>query len=590
MFHGAVAGKQLAWGLISHPFRTGEALKEGFVEPLKGEKGYNDLMSAASMANGWVEIQRLAGGKFDGESANSRYIQKLAKVLTRDGVDPRDIRDLYDRISGYTHPDDMEFASQIPVIKEMEDMATSRGIKDFEPRTFREYVADLVQQDEMMQGPDIMKGWVGALMRYSKHSFYASKDLTRMKLFADKAAILEKSVGSYWDNPKPYQDLAKSINMMTGYGEFKSATANDVLNTLGAVMWAPRYMKAKIDAFNPAWYIGAFGKVDPVVAKMNRVEGYKLIASQIGTLSAAAMFGKAIGITNVGIDPRDEKNSFGTVQIGGRRYEIPGGYVPYVRWAAKEMMSMYHFSTGTQSRDEKNPVQIAGDFWRNKLSPEVSLAYDLISGSTFRGEKVNPANPKDLAWAIGQRYLPFIVPDLWEDYKDYKDTPPELRESKTAIGIGTGLRQLGVGNYPAQSKPTKMANVHADNPLGLEQIRARVNTPTPVRKFDPETRQPEEMSDFVERRRREAEYWPKYGLQLVQNEQWKTLTPVEKKDALNSLRYRVAREAGQKEPAEYKLDPDVIIGAVLGGELSKEEKRQQRLGSRVEMTGGLRSP
>jgi hypothetical protein len=591
--HVSVFGKQIIQPLLNHPFTVGPKAAEGFAAGFSGKR-YNDLLAGYSLGK-YMEWGRQSGLSREGEAANGRLMKQISAHLEKDGVSRKDIHDLMDVMAGHHNPDQMPFISQLPVIDELKHWAESRGIKKFNDLDWKSYIENLgnVDPDEVMAGPEAMKGPLGWLAKTSKHSYIASKDAARFTMWAKWAEMAEKSGETPTSNPELFKNLANMANSVTGRGEFKSETLNKLVNQSAFLFWSTRYMKSRIDYFNPRRYFGkegslGIGTMEPLAAKINRREGAQFFAMQAAMLGGLSVLAKELGdkagVSEVGLDPTNDRIPFGTFKFKGRRWEVPGGFVPYVRWAAKEAVSAYHYETGTQTRDEKNPGRIAWEFWRNKLSPAASLAADIATHETFRGEHVGV---KDYPKAILQRYLPFVIDDLWSDVNEYKDAPPEAKPSFGATAVGTVARMLGEQNYPTTGKPSKMQDVHADTPLGLEQIRSKINTPHPTRKYDPAGNEP--LDKFNIRRQREEEWWPKYGTALVKHPEWSQLTTLERRDALNSLRYRVQREGSLEEPNEESFDAETIIDAVRSRELSKEETAHTRLWTPSEMPQPTRS-
>lgn len=212
------------------------------------------------------------------------------------------------------------------------------------------------------------------------------------------------------DDPKFVTDLAKFINNATGRGDLNAMlgpSGNAVAPLLSGVLFSPRLMASRVNMLNPVTYV----KLHPAV----RREAIKSLLSFGGIVTTALALAKAGG-ADVETDPRS--SDFAKIKVGDTRYNVLGGFGPYLTLAARMATSEKKTIKGeVQNLDGKKfgsstRLGVAGDFLRSKLSPVASFVADYADGGNMVGEEFSVTNPDLTKNAVASRFMPMFVQDL----------------------------------------------------------------------------------------------------------------------------------------------------------------------------------
>lgn len=286
------------------------------------------------------------------------------------------------------------------------------------------YVADphdprmSVREEQFMSNLAEKIPIVGKLVKGSERAYISYLNKMRVDLFNRYADAFEND-GFNWDNnPDLYKGLASFLNNSTGRGDLGALqVAAPILNS---AFFSPRLMASRINilGLNPTYY----AKLPPQIRK----EAFKSLAIFIGAgVTIMTLLSLAFGCdeedddnsncVSVEIDPRS--SDFGKIRVGRTRWDIWGGFQQYVRIVSQFLSGEKKSLSGTISDLDgkgirKDRVEQVGSFFRGKLAPVPSLAFDLISGEDVLGRKVDP---KD---AIITRFTPLMLSDLTAAVKE----------------------------------------------------------------------------------------------------------------------------------------------------------------------------
>jgi hypothetical protein len=212
------------------------------------------------------------------------------------------------------------------------------------------------------------------------------------------------------DDPKLITDLGKFINNATGRGDLNAmlgSHGNASAPLLSGVLFSPRLMASRVNMLNPATYV----KLHPTV----RREALKSLLS-FGAITTTALALAKAGGADVEDDPRS--SDFAKIKAGNTRYNVLGGFGPYLTLAARMVTSEKKTIKGeVQSLDGKKfgsstRFGVAGDFLRSKLSPVASFVADYADGGNMVGEEFSVTNPDLTKNAVASRFMPMFVQDL----------------------------------------------------------------------------------------------------------------------------------------------------------------------------------
>ncbi len=276
----------------------------------------------------------------------------------------------------------------------------------------------------------------GRLVKASERAYVGFLNKLRADVFDDLAKQYIDGGISPEQNAETFKRLADFINTASGRGNL--GKLNQAAPLLNAVFFSPRFMAARVQMLNPAWYI----KQPPVVRK----EAAKAFAGLVG--SGIAVLGLAkLGGAEVETDPRS--TDFGKIKLGNIRYDTWAGFQQWVRLIAQEITGEVKTASGNIRKLDKTqfPYESRLDqgqkFFEGKLAPVPALIADLLRGQSLVGEPIT--------WSkeIYEKLIPLYIQDIKDAVKD----------TGLKGGIKVGLPAFfGVGTqtYENKTKPGKL--------------------------------------------------------------------------------------------------------------------------------------
>ncbi len=254
------------------------------------------------------------------------------------------------------------------------------------------------------------------IVRGVKESVRASNRAAVGFLNKLRADVFDDLVDKAWKSGRdPYNDLsltssiADFINSATGRGNIKGIER--ALPVLNATLFSPRLLMSRINLLNPTYYMG----LDPFVRK----EALKTLAGTVATLSTVLYLARLGGAE---VEPEPYATDFGKIKTGNTRHDIGGGFLQLIRLYAQLIGGKTKSSTGKEYKlgDKKQykpmtRLDVMSRFVEYKTAPLLSLAISLARGTDAIGEEVNIKTlPKDIA----ERYVPLVLHDLYDLYKE----------------------------------------------------------------------------------------------------------------------------------------------------------------------------
>lgn len=269
---------------------------------------------------------------------------------------------------------------------------------------------------------------------------------------------LGKAQGKTWDHDS-LKDLSRFINTFTGRGDL--GRFNNMAPILNSALFSPKLLKSRIDSLNPAFY----AKLDPFVRKEAMKSMMSFAAFAITTLGLAKLAG-----AEVGMDPR--KADGWKIKLGNTRWDILGGEQQLVRLMGN--IATYGYKNGKElvttgkiksNYKDKNSIDAIGQFFRNKESPDISLAHDFLSGHDAVGQDVTAKQ------ALLSRVTPMVGQDIYDAYSDLHKAGAPVDK---AILLGTlkaspSLIGIGATTYPPHVKKGKATDPFSDPTLWGEK-------------------------------------------------------------------------------------------------------------------------
>lgn len=233
------------------------------------------------------------------------------------------------------------------------------------------------------------------------------------------------------DDPKFVEDLGKFINNATGRGDL--GKANVAAPLLSGILFSPRLMASRVNMLRPDVYV----RMHPEVRK----EALKSLIS-FGVITTTALTLAATAGAEVETDPRS--SDFGKIKVGNTRYNVLGGFGPYLVLASrmatnerKTIRGQIKEMGGKKSKFDGSGTKFTAgeDFLRSKLSPVSSFVADYMDQKNMVGE------PFEVKKEIAERFVPMFLQDANDIIKDQGLTP------KSAAMTVPGLFGLNPQTY-----------------------------------------------------------------------------------------------------------------------------------------------
>jgi len=255
-------------------------------------------------------------------------------------------------------------------------------------------------------------GWIAKGMRMSERAYVGF--LNKLRFDRAKGYYLD-AIKHGWNpgdpaDEKVFKSIVKYVNSTTGRGDI--GRLGSIGAELNATFWSPRFIKARIDMFNPYYYY----KLHPWVRKKLILGWAEAIATGSAILGGLALAGKKADV-RVEIDPRS--SDFGKVRIGRTRFDIWGGHQQYVRVLAQLIAGARKTTTGKirelgkQKWPFETRVDVLKNFGRGKLAPIPQLAWELMEGQKFYGGPIEPLEK------IRDVFIPMVLEDIREAYDEF---------------------------------------------------------------------------------------------------------------------------------------------------------------------------
>lgn len=331
------------------------------------------------------------------------------------------------------------------------------------------------------------------LVGISERSFVSYLNKLRVDLFASGVRNLQANGITPENNMKAYSSLAKLVNTSTGRGEI--GALEKISPELNTFLFSPRLMASRFNMLNPFWY----AKLDNSSKSGKWYKGQRADAifdfmkfvgfgTALLTLLKYGFGGDDDDDLKVGIDPTS--TDFGKIIHKGTRWDIWGGFQPFVRLASQIFSGTATTSSGKKI-DLYNPNYGADSgldktisFFRNKLAPIPAGVASLMAGKDPTGKK------STLSGEALKLITPLIVSDMVSAY--LANGSIGLLTNGLPAVFGVGVQQYEVNKSLAvfgntNQKEWKFLTNHG---LDLPTVSARQ-----VTVVDQQTHENREMTD-----------------------------------------------------------------------------------------------
>jgi hypothetical protein len=335
-------------------------------------------------------------------------------------------------------------------------------------------------------------------MRQEVHN-YNRGELLKLGFEEGHLARDSETGKDYWvagANDEVFNKAASWANIVTGRGEYPKGPGyvREVLRSsqglLNAIMFSPRMMIARIAALNPKTYWDYFRTAQASSGSTTKA----LQATALGPVLDMATFlgvGATVaavvaGVTGGTVEKDPRSSDFGKIKIGNTRFDVWGGFQPFVRTAAQLLTSQRKTKYGTVQGT--TPGDVAGSFLRGRLAPVPALTIDALMGKDITGQSFwgptmdiakgrTPATAEsltDAAKTVGSQVGSNLFPMAYTDIiKAYQEDPwvgiASILPSLMGMGVSTHER------LPSASVQKEFYSAGVSPPVNLSSIRLGEN-------------------------------------------------------------------------------------------------------------------
>jgi len=258
---------------------------------------------------------------------------------------------------------------------------------------------------------------IAGLISGSERAYVMFLDKMRWDLFNRYADMFEENGRTFENSPELYKGLASYVNNATGRGNINLGFMQSSAPVLNAFLFSPRLIASRLNMLGLGDIASAghgfYGKLPPEIRKMAAMDMIKFVAAGVGVL-ALARYGFG---ADVETDPRS--TDFGKIKLGNTRWDIWGGFQPYVRLVAQMISGQKKSSTTGDIQDLNGQGAFGetrgselGRFARGKLAPVPAMAFDFLTGRQASGDKTT------LLQEISDHFTPLLYSDIHDAWQD----------------------------------------------------------------------------------------------------------------------------------------------------------------------------
>lgn len=252
---------------------------------------------------------------------------------------------------------------------------------------------------------------VGKFIKGSERAYVSFLNKMRVDLFNRFADRFEEQGRTVDNSPELYKKTADYINNSTGRG--KLGPLEDYAPVFNTLFFSPRLMASRINLLTNPINPNFYRKVPKEIRIMYAKDLFKFLALGTSILTLASLNND----NKVELDPRS--SDFGKIRNKNTRWDIWGGFQPYVRLAA-QLVTGERKSSNTgkvQELDGKGAFgtdkgDVSMSFLRGKLSPVPSMIVDFMKGKDAVGQPISMGSEAE------SHLLPLLYSDLKEAVKD----------------------------------------------------------------------------------------------------------------------------------------------------------------------------
>lgn len=212
---------------------------------------------------------------------------------------------------------------------------------------------------------------------------------------------------------------ANWINVCSGRGNLGKASA--IGNELSVVFFAPRFAVSRVQTPYYAFREGVEGRTSPRVRKM--------VAKDMATTAVLGVTALELAdLAGFKVSTNPDSPDFGKIVVGNTRFDLWAGMQQPMRVLARIVKG--GGERILKGETDIDPLDLAYNFVRYKASPATTLPYEVLTGKSIIGQKV------DLTETAANAITFMTVQDTWEAYKDGGYWRAALVAPAAFFGIG----------------------------------------------------------------------------------------------------------------------------------------------------------
>lgn len=286
---------------------------------------------------------------------------------------------------------------------------------------------------------------VGKLIKGSERAYVGYLNKLRVDLF-NRFAERFMSFGKTIENsPELYKQMADYVNNSTGRG--KLGFAENAAPMLNSFLFSPRLIASRINLLTKPFTPSFYTKTPKEIRVMYVKDMLKFIGLGMTVLGLAKLGG-----AEVEDDPRS--TDFGKIRSGKTRWDIWGGFQPYIR-VFTQMATGEKKNVTNGAIKELNGDQAFGEtrgdvltrFARGKLAPVPSMVWDFLAGRTVTGDKPT----------IGSEAESHLLPLLYSDIKGAMQDKGVSSFFTVGIPAAFGVGVQTFDNKSTNSRPQRQS-------------------------------------------------------------------------------------------------------------------------------------
>lgn len=280
----------------------------------------------------------------------------------------------------------------------------------------------------------------GKILAASERGYVEAGNSLRVNLGEKTLAKLAEHFARSGDTPAqtvariPHAEIKRitdTVNVLTGRSTLKAFQPGSKWSApLNAFFFAPNFLASRLEAatllprsiyakvategvgtlLDPV----AMWKSDPVLGLQSKALGM-FVAQGMGGLGLLKLASEAGIIPDLKIETDPRSSNFGKGKVGPTAIDFWGGYQQIARAVAR-LATGEQLTQNGDVRDIDRPEAIWDQFLRSKVAPVPGLGWDVITGSTYNGDRVQGVTEFDLH--IRDRLLPLAVGDVVQGFHE----------------------------------------------------------------------------------------------------------------------------------------------------------------------------